>query len=97
MCGLCGIFSEDMHWAARLDAASRGQSSNSALRRLARTRRISVLNRMLAGHHVRISDWQGNHYCVQGATGRTELVSNLSQLWLAVEKVGGRPFDPLDC
>ena len=102
MCGLCGIFSEDAHWASRLDAGvGRPDEAGNphvgpAVRRLARARRIAVLNRMLAGSHVRVSDWQGSHYRLEGATGKTELVDGLGLLWPAIERMRGRPFDPLE-
>lgn len=102
MCGLCGIFSEDAHWASRLDAGvgipdeAGNLPFNPAVRRLARARRIAMLNRMLAGCHVRVSDWQGSQYRLEGATGKTELVDGLGQLWPAIERMRGRPFDPLE-
>lgn len=102
MCGLCGLLSEDAHWASRLDghsvgslSAGMGQSANPVLRRLARGRRIAFVNRMLAPRRIRVTDWRGTHYRVSGPTGKTELAANISQIWLAVERVTGRSFDPL--
>lgn len=102
MCGLCGLLSEDAHWASRLDGHPVGslstgmaQSANPVLRRLARGRRITFINRMLVARRIRVTDWRGSHYQVTGPTGKTSLAANISQIWLAVERVTGRPFDPL--
>ncbi|QMT36373.1 hypothetical protein [Neisseria wadsworthii] len=93
MCGLCGIFGEEAHWATRLESS--GQSSVSAQRRQLRARRIAIINRLLESHHIKVSDWQGVQYQLYGATGKTALAENLNQIWPAVESISGRPFDPL--
>ncbi|MDO4904713.1 MAG: hypothetical protein Q4A16_04050 [Lautropia sp.] len=88
------MFSEEAHWANQPDAR-RAQSADSVLRRLARGRRIALINRMLAAQRLKVVDWQGSHYQVQSLTGKTELADNLDQIWRAVERISGRPFDPL--
>lgn len=93
MCGLCGMFGEETHWVTLLE--SNGQSSDSVRRRQLRARRIAIINRLLEPHHIKVSDWQGAQYQLCGATGKTALAENLSQIWLAVESISGRPFDPL--
>ena len=72
MCGLCGLLGEDQHWSS---LPTNGQSSNAVLRRLARSRRIAIVNRMLDARRVRVSDWQGSQYLVNTATGKTQLRS----------------------
>ena len=94
MCGLCGIFGEEAHWATRPEHS--GQSVDGAQRRRLRAHRIAMINRLLAPHHITVADWQGVQYQLSGATGKTALAENLSEIWLAVERIGGRPFDPLD-
>ncbi len=93
MCGLCGLFGEQNHWSTQLE--HNGQSSNAAQRRRLRAHRTACLNRMLVRERLSVSDWQGSSYQISSATGKTELADNLSQIWLAVEKITGRPFDPL--
>lgn len=93
MCGLCGIFGADYHWTTQLEA--NGQSSNSQQRRLNRTRRIHHLNRLLKSYHITINDWQGSHYQLQSATGKTILAENLSEIWLGVTQLSGKTYDPL--
>ena len=94
MCGLCGMFGEEAHWATRLENNGE-QSSDSIQRRRLRTHRISLINLLLAPHHIKVSDWQGVQYQLSGATGKTALAENLSEIWLMVESISGRPFDPL--
>ena len=93
MCGLCGLFGEEAHWATGLER--NGQSGDSVRRRQLRARRIAIINRLLAPHHIKVGDWQGTQYQLHGATGKTALAENLSQIWAAVENISGRPFDPL--
>lgn len=93
MCGLCGIFGEEAHWVTRLENS--GQGSDSAHRRRLRAHRIAIINRLLEPHHIKVSDWQGVQYQLCGATGKTALAENLSQISPAVESISGRPFDPL--
>lgn len=93
MCGLCGMFGKEAHWATSLE--SNGQSSNSAHRHRLRPHRIAIINRLLEPHHIKVSDWQGVQYQLCGATGKTALAENLSQISPAVESISGRPFDPL--
>lgn len=92
MCGLCGLLGEDRHWSS---LPTNGQSSNAVLRRLARSRRIAIVNRMLDARRVRVSDWQGSQYLVSTATGKTLLAMNLPDIWRAVAELTGSPFDPL--
>ena len=92
MCGLCGLLGEDQHWSS---LPTNGQSSNAVLRRLARSRRIAIVNRMLDARRVRVSDWQGSQYLVSTATGKTLLAMNLPDIWRAVAELTGSPFEPL--
>ena len=94
MCGLCGLFGEEAHWATRFDSNGK-PSSNSVQRRRLRAQRIAIINRLLVPPHIKVSDWQGAQYRLDGATGKTALAENLSEIWLAVEGISGRPFDPL--
>ena len=51
---------------------------------------------MLGLYGLTLSDWQGTSYVLSTATGKTEIVDNLTHLWSAAEKLLGRPCDPLD-
>jgi hypothetical protein len=45
---------------------------------------------------VSLTDWQGTAFVLSSATGKTEIVDNLGHLWTAVERLTGKPCDPLD-
>ena len=86
--------------ADRRFGAVRGKAPKTPAEAFARHRqtqgqRAALLNRLLVPHHIKVSDWQGAQYRLDGATGKTALAENLSEIWLAVEGISGRPFDPL--
>jgi hypothetical protein len=43
-----------------------------------------------------ISYWQGTAFVLSTATGKSEIVDNLAHLWMAAERLLGRPCNPLD-
>ena len=51
---------------------------------------------MLACYGLRLSDWQASAFLLATATGKTEIVDNLTHLWATAERLIGRPCDPLD-
>ena len=61
-----------------------------------RARRVALVNTILAPLRVRVSDWQASSYIVSSSTGRREIVPDIQAVWTAVEKLTGRPLDPLD-
>ena len=93
MCGLCGVFGTEHHWSAK---KASGQSADAPVRRRERACRVSLLNRMLVSRGVSVREWRGAAYLVRGATGRSEVADDLAEIWRSVERIGGRPFDPLD-
>lgn len=94
MCGLCGIFGTDDHWsAAGLDTAA---SADPVQRRRDRANRIAAVNRMLDRRRIQLSDWQGQSYVLRSMTGQQAIVSNVTEVWAALEKEFGGGFDPLD-
>lgn len=97
MCSLCGILGVETHWS---DAVARpgiySHNDDPHKRRLERTRRIAMVNRVLAAHALRLSDWHGRAYMLSTATGKTEMIETLSHLWYSAESLSNRTFDPLD-
>ena len=97
MCSLCGMLAGRGHWtdsasspevfAARAEAHTAGRE---------RQQRIRILNVVLRHYGLSLSDWAASRYVLRSATGRTALVENLGELWLAAERLIGRPVDPLD-
>jgi hypothetical protein len=97
MCALCGVLGGDGHWT---DAAARPgiftRNTDSVLRRRERLHRVACAQRVLGHYRLTLSDWQGTSYLLSTATGKTEIIDNLTHLWAAAEKLLGRTCDPLD-
>lgn len=97
MCALCGVLGGSDHWT---DAAARpgvySRSADPLQRRRERARRVALANRVLAHYRMRLADWQGTAFVLSTATGKTEIVDNLTHLWSVAEQLSGRPCDPLD-
>ena len=97
MCALCGVLGGSDHWT---DAAARPgvftRMSDDLQRRRERACRVTAANRVLAQYGMQLSDWQGSAFMLTTATGKTELVENLTHLWTTAERLSGRLCDPLD-
>ena len=93
MCGLCGVLGNEGDWT---DVAAAPFSSARPTRRAQRLRRVRLVNAVLVQFGLVLSDWQGVKYQLSSRTGRTEVVDNLAQVWLAAERILGRACDPLD-
>lgn len=97
MCALCGVLGGDDHWS---DAVARPGvftlNTSPQDRRRERAHRLAVVNRLLWRFRMTLSDWQGASYVLATATGQTEMIDTLAHLWPAVERLLGRPLDPLD-
>jgi hypothetical protein len=94
---LCGILGGAEHWT---DAVARPgvftRNTDAAARRRERMNRVAAANRVLACYRMNLADWQGSAFVLSTATGKTEIVDNLAHLWIAAERLFGRPCDPLD-
>jgi hypothetical protein len=97
MCALCGVLGGSDHWT---DAAGRPgvftRMTDPLERRRERARRVTAANRILAQFGMTVADWQGASFMLSTATGKTEMVDNLSHLWSVAERLSGRACDPLD-
>jgi hypothetical protein len=97
MCALCGVLGGSEHWTA---AVSRPgvftRNTDAASRRRERISQVTAANRVLRHYRVSLADWQGSAFVLSTATGKTEIVDNLGHLWTAVERLTGKPCDPLD-
>jgi hypothetical protein len=97
MCTLCGVLGGMEHWT---DAVARPgvftRNTDAASRRRERMNRVAAANRVLKHYGMNFADWQGSAFVLSTATGKTEIVDNLAHLWMAAERLLGRPCDPLD-
>ena len=89
MCSGCGAPPVPGHWT---DAGG----SNATDRLRIRATRLRVLARVLAAHHLTVSDGMlVPGMMLSGSGGRQVLVRDLDALWAAAERLTGRPIDPL--
>ena len=96
MCEVCAVFGIGQHWteaAARADA--RLPAPDIARHRGERRARISLVNALIARTGVTVSDWDGESFWVASHGGRGERVSDLCELWHAIERIAQRAIDPL--
>ena len=88
MCGLCGLLAGESHWAERPVGVATPP-------RVERLLRVAYLNKLLKAYSFVLSDWHGGTYLLTTFTGKSELISNLAELWSAVETLSGIKPDPL--
>ncbi len=97
MCALCGVLGGVGHWT---DAVARPgvftRTATPVERRRERAARVAQANRILRHYRLSLADWQGTSFLLSTATGKTEIVDDLTHLWSSAEKLTGRPCDPLD-
>ena len=97
MCGFCAVMSGVPHWTeAASDAGEREDARDAHERRLARARRVALVNAVLGHYGCRVDDWHGGQFMVTSLRGRSEMVSALPEVWRVVELIAGRALDPLD-
>jgi hypothetical protein len=90
MCSACGFPAAPGHW-------TEAGAANAHDRLRGRFRRAQVLQRVLPSYNLRVhetNDIPGIQ--LSTLTGSGSIVSHLDDLWVLVEKVNGRPVDPLD-
>ena len=92
MCGLCAALGGPAHWSS---AAGRLHLATSTTPRAERARSVALLDRIAGSRGATVSDWQGSAYLVASATGAQELVATLGLVWPALDRLAGRPIDPL--
>ena len=97
MCALCGVLGGAEHWTAAVARPGVfSRNTDTASRRRERMRQVTAANGVLKHYRVSLADWQGTAFVLSTATGKTEIVDNLGHLWIAAERLTGKPCDPLD-
>ncbi len=93
MCGMCGLWGNTDHWSnpAGLPGAVAG-AVNVTRARLQQADAVCAFTRS-AGATVR--DWGQSSWIVETFAGASEIVDSLGAVWAAVERLTGRPVDPL--
>lgn len=95
MCGACGVISGGPDWIDKVNNPDGVGHKDDLTYGAERQRRIRMVNLLLQENGSKVVDL-GSITMLQGATGRAEVVSSLSYVWTAVDRVGSRPVDPLD-
>jgi hypothetical protein len=91
MCSACGLLRGGPEW---IDGVAGDEIASD--RRLAeRRRRIALINMMLEGSGVKLTE-HGRQLIVRGPTGTTRLVTELAHVWRAADELGRRKVDPLN-
>ena len=93
MCSVCGVLGGPAHWSI---TSGRLHLADAPTARAERARTAGLLNRIARSRGATVSDWQGSAWLVAGATGAQEVVASLGLVWAALDRVAGRPIDPLD-
>lgn len=96
MCSLCAVMGGSTHWT---DAAGRSEFERSGLkvtRRAEREWRVSLLNAVLSVRGVKVLDWGGNSYVLEGTTGKSRNAYTINAIWQAADDLITTPVDPLD-
>jgi hypothetical protein len=90
MCSNCGFPSTLAHW-------TEAGASNATDRLRSRFRRSASLRVALSSYGLSAhDDGATSGIALSDKTGRIEIVENLKDLWVAAERLCGRPVDPLD-
>ncbi len=95
MCGACGVISGGPDWIDRVNNPDGVGHHDDLTFGAERQRRIHLVNLLLQGDGCKVVDL-GTLTMMQGATGRTEVVTSLTHVWSAVDRVGSHPVDPLN-
>jgi hypothetical protein len=91
MCSACGLLRTGPEWIEGVT-----EDEIASHRRLAaRRRRIALINMVLEGSGVKLTE-HGRQLIVRGPTGSTRLVTELAHVWRAADELGRRKADPLN-
>lgn len=96
MCALCAVLGRSTHWTDATGRAEFQVAGNQVTRRYERARRAALIKPMLDHIGLNLNDWGGSSWLVSDRAGKNEEVYQLTEIWAAAERLGGRPCDPLD-
>ena len=97
MCEVCAVFGRGRHWTARAtEVGALLPAIDIRAYRAERRTALRVINAVVAARGARASDWDGESYQVEVASGAAVKVDNLGEVWSALENLGVEPIDPLE-
>lgn len=91
---MCGLWSGMAHWssAGRLPSGGRPGAPAGA----ARMAQVRALGALCAHGGITARDWMLTSWILEDRSGGTLIVDSLPEVWAGVERLSGRPLDPLD-
>lgn len=95
MCGLCGLWGHVAHWSSASSPAVSGGAAGALNPLRERALQVRSLDRVARLVGAGVEDWAGSSWIVRSASGATEIVDALPLVWPALERLAGRPVDPL--
>ncbi len=95
MCAFCALLSGGSHWSEAGTDAAESDAPSGPTRLIERHQRARLVNRILAHHGCKLSDWN-NSYILKGQRGQTSIVDSLPQVWASAEQISKKSADPLD-
>ena len=96
MCSLCGVLGGQAHWAeSTRHAEAFAERVELHTRRRERQEQTRLANAVLKHYGLTLSDWSGASFVLKSATGRSQIVQNLGEVWIAAEALCSRACDPL--
>ena len=97
MCSLCGVLGGRAHWTeSTAHPEAFAGRTDTHTRRRERQQQTRLANAVLKHYGLVLSDWSGASYVLRSATGRSVIVQNLNEVWIAAQDLCGRSCDPLD-
>lgn len=96
MCSLCAALGGSRYWTDAAGRAAFARGGRPVTLRQERSRRVALLNAVLAGAGLSVADWGGNSYVVKNAAGRSANVYSLTAIWNEADALAEAPADPLD-
>ena len=90
---MCGLWSGMAHWSSpgRLPAGATAVAPAAA--RMAQARTLAAF---CARAGIGARDWMLSAWILEDGAGGSLIVETLPQVWEGVERLSGRPIDPLD-
>ncbi|WP_159392794.1 hypothetical protein [Methylobacterium sp. C1] len=91
---MCGLWGGMAHWSNASSLPGRARASGQPIAlRLAQARDLSEV----AAHRgVSVRDWMHSSWILETQSGASLIAESLPQVWEGIERLAGKPLDPLE-
>jgi len=97
MCSLCGVLGGRGHWTESHSSPDTFASrQDQVTHRRERQERTRLANQVLHHYGLKLADFSGSSYVLTSRTGRSKIVGNITEVWMAAEELTSKECDPLD-